>query len=170
MSEPCAGVQERMVEALLAQRDAGAPDLAHAESCDACRAHRDDLMALRAGLDAEPWPELPEALAERARAAAFAELAATAEPARAPLPEGFGRQLVRVLAAPALLLPVIVAWNAAVLFFAAELLAGAVPAAVLTTAGAFYALAAGGSVALLFGSIPFVAQLEARRRLCEVTP
>lgn len=170
MSDPCAGAQERMIEALLAHRDAAAPDLAHAQACDDCREHRDSLLALCVGLDEAAWPALPEALAERARRAAFAELAARIEPAQAPLPEGFGRQLVRVLAAPTLLLPIIVAWNAAVLFFGGELLAELVPSAALATLGAFYALAAGGSVALIFGSIPFVAQLEARRRLCEVTP
>jgi hypothetical protein len=170
VSDPCTGVQERMIEALLAHRDAAAPDLAHAETCDECRSQRDDFLAMRVGLDEAPWPELPEELAERARVAAFAELAAHAQPAHAPLPQGFGRQLVRVLAAPVLLLPFIVAWNAAVLSFGGELLAGTVPTAVLGTAGVFYALAAGGSVAVLFGSIPFVAQAEARRRLCEVTP
>jgi hypothetical protein len=165
----CEGVQGRLMDALLAQQDAAAPDLAHSEGCDDCRALRDDLLTLRVGLDAAPAPDLSPEVFARTQERAFAALAEERVPSRAPLPDGFGRQLARVLAPPALLLPLVVLWNFAVLSLGGELLAGLVPAALLTAVGAAYAMAAGGSVALLFGSIPFVAQHEARRRLHEVT-
>lgn len=168
--ETCQGVQERLMDALLAREDPAAPDLAHSEGCDACRALRDDLLALRAGLDAIPSPEPSEDVVSRTRERALAALAAGPVRGRASLPEGFGRQLVRVLAPPALLLPLVVLWNFAVVSLAGDLLRGFLPAALLNAAGVAYALAAGGCLALLFGSIPFVAHHEARRRLREVTP
>jgi len=170
VSDPCAGVQERMIDALLAHADADAPDRVHAETCADCREHRDALLALRSGLDAAPEPELSAALAERTRRRAADALLRETVPHRAPLAEGFGRELLRLLSPALLLLPLVVAWNAAVLFYFGELLAGLVPAALLSVAGAAYALAASGSVALVFGSMPFVAQREALRRIQEVTP
>jgi len=168
-NETCERVQERLMDALLAQQDAAAPDLTHSEGCHECRALRDDLLAMRVELDAVPLPELSPEVFARTRERAFAALAEQRVPSHAPLPEGFGRQLARVLTPPALLLPLVVLWNFAVLSLGGDLLTGLVPAALLTAVGGLYALAAGGSVALLFGSIPFVAQHEARRRLHEVT-
>jgi hypothetical protein len=168
--EFCRGVQERMTEALLARRDADAPDLLHAESCPACAAQRDDLLAIRAGLDALPAPAPAAEVVTAARRRAIAALAVEAAPARAPLPSGYRRELLRILAAPLAALPVVLLWNWAVLAWGAELLAGLVPAALLAAVGAAYAVAAGGSVALLFGSIPFVAHGQAQQRLPEVNP
>ena len=165
----CRGVQERLTEALLAQRDAGAPDLLHAQGCAECAAHRDDLLAIRADLDALTVPEpAPEVLAA-ARRRAGAALAAAPAGARAPLPAGYGRELARILSAPLALLPVVLLWNAAVLFYGAELLAGLVPGALLAVLGAAYAVAAGGTLALVFGSIPFIAHGQARQKLREAT-
>jgi hypothetical protein len=166
----CDAVQERMTEALLDQRAPAAPDLLHAEGCLACAACRDELAALRAGLDAEPSPELPAGLAAQVRRRALEELARGGVPARAGLPLGFGRELGRILAGAVAALPLVLAWNAAVLVFGGELLRGLLPNGLAIALAAAYALAAAGWLAVLFGALPLVAYGQARRRLQEVHP
>jgi hypothetical protein len=170
LPDPCAGVQERMTDALLEQRDPAAPDLLHAEGCAACAACRDELLALRAALDAGPAPELPAARLAEVRRLAAAELARDAAPARAGLPAGYGRELGRVLGGALAALPIVLAWNAAVLLLGGELLAGLVPRGVATGLGVAYGLAASGWLAFLFGALPLVADSQARRRLQEANP
>ena len=165
----CDAVQERMTEALLAQRAPAAPDLLHAEGCAACAACRDELAALRAGLDAWDAPELPTRVGEAARRRAQAELSRGGAPARAGLPAGFGRELGRVLGGALVALPVVLAWNAAVLLLGGELLRGLVPAGLAASLGAAYAVAAAGWLAFSFGALPLVADGQARRRLQEVS-
>jgi hypothetical protein len=160
----CAGVQERMTEALLARGAPAAPDLLHAESCAACAACRDELAALRAGLDSIELPELAAARFEAARRSAIAELTRAAP----GLPEGFGRELGRVLGGALAALPVVLAWNAIVLVVGGELLRGLVPSGLAAGLGTAYAIAAAGWLAFLFGALPLVADGQARRRLQEV--
>jgi hypothetical protein len=161
LPEPCAGVQERMTDALLDHRGPAAPDLLHAEGCAAC-------AACRAGLDAGPEPELPAARLAEARRLAAAELARGASPARARLPAGYGRELGRVLAGALAALPIVLAWNAAVLLLGGELLAGLVPRGLAAGLATAYVVAAAGWLAFLFGALPLVADGQARRRLQEV--
>jgi hypothetical protein len=165
----CDAVQERMTEALLARAAPAAPDLLHAEGCAACAACRDELAALRSGLDAFAAPELAPELGAAVRRRALAELARRGAPARAGLPDGFGRELGRVLGGALAALPLVLAWNAAVLFFGGELLRGLVPAGLAAGLGAAYAVAAAGWLAFSFGALPLVAQGQARRRLQEVS-
>ncbi len=161
LPEPCAGVQERMTDALLDHRGPAAPDLLHAEGCAA-------FAAVRAGLDAGPEPELPAARLAEARRLAAAELARGASPARARLPAGYGRELGRVLAGALAALPIVLAWNAAVLLLGGELLAGLVPRGLAAGLATAYVVAAAGWLAFLFGALPLVADGQARRRLQEV--
>ena len=74
---------------------------------------------------------------------------------------------MRILASAAAALPLVLLWNFAVLSLGGELLAGLLPATLLGGLGAAYVLAAGGWLAVVYGSIPFVAHGQARRRLRE---
>lgn len=168
LPEPCAGVQERMTDALLDHRDPTAPDLLHAEGCAACAACRDELAAVRAALDAGPEPMLPAARLAEVRRLAAAELARGASPAGARLPAGYGRELGRVLAGALAALPIVLAWNAAVLLLGGELLAGLVPRGLAVGLATAYGVAAAGWIAFLFGALPLVADGQARRRLQEM--
>jgi len=165
---PCVGVQERLIEALLAHDEAAAPDLAHSESCDACRTLRDDLLHVRAGLGTDAEQEPAPAVVQRTLLATRSALRRRA-PARAPLPAGFKRELARLLAAPLAVLPLVLLWNWTVLAFGGELLAAWLPTAAIVALGAAYALAAGGSLAAVFGSLPVVAHQRTQQRLREVT-
>lgn len=160
----CRDVQERLDDAFFARREPGAEDRAHAGTCAACGAHRDDLLQIAAMLEAAPTPEPTAALSARTLRRATAELG------RAGLPHGFARELVRLLWGPVAALPVVLAWNAAVLSAGAALLAGLVPAELLTVVGSAYVVAAAGWLSLLFGALPFVAHGRARQRLLEVVP
>jgi len=161
-SEHCQGVQERLEEALLARREAGAPDLAHAAGCPACRACRDDLLALGAELHAAPAPEPPAAVVRAAWRRAAEELRRAA--ARRPLPRGYGRELLRLLGGTAAAFPAVLLWNAAVMALGADLLARWLPPDLVVALGAAYAVAAGGTVALVFGALPVVAHGRMQQR------
>lgn len=165
---PCTGVQERLIEALLAHDQAAAPDLAHAEGCAACRTLRDDLLDVRAGLGADAEHEPSQALVQRTLLATRSALRRR-KPVEAPLPVGFKRELARLLAAPLAVLPLVLLWNWTVLVFGGELLAAWLPTALIAALGAAYALAAGGSLAAVFGSLPVVAHGRTQQRLREVT-
>jgi hypothetical protein len=165
--EPCAAVEARLVEALLARREPDPADLEHARECVACGAARDELRALRLALDAQPAPEPSLALASAAWRSAARELqAAPAVPEALPrgVPEGFARELVRLLAVALAPLPLVVLWNGALLALGDRLLAGLVPAPLLSALAAAYVLSAAAWLSLLYGSLPFVAQRRAERR------
>jgi len=161
-ADPCAGVQERLEEALLARRAAAPPDLAHAEGCPVCGRCRDDLLALGADLDAAPAPEPPAAVVHAARRRAAEELRRGA--VRRPLPQGYGRELLRLLGGATAAFPAVLLWNAAVLALGAELLPRWLPPALVSLVGVGYAVAAGGTVALVFGALPVVAHGRVQQR------
>ena len=157
----CEHVREGLEEALLARDEIGRAEREHLGQCPDCAAAADRLRSLAAALDSLPAPEpRPELLAAtRARARA----------ALAP-PAGFGTELLRVFAGAAAVLPFVVLWNWAVLAVGEELLAPFLPAPLLAALAAGWVLAASGWLALLYGSIPFLAHRRALRRLNEVTP
>ena len=67
------------------------------------------------------------------------------------------------------MLPLVLLWNWAVLAFGGELLAAWLPTALVAGVGAAYALAAGGALAAVFGSLPVVALGRIQQRPREVT-
>ncbi|MDH3212147.1 MAG: hypothetical protein OEM05_06655 [Myxococcales bacterium] len=166
---PCHGVQERLTDAFLAREAPGAEDRAHAEACSACGALRADLRVLADVLDARPLPELGAERAAALRRRATAELSAAAaiRPATAGLPPGYRRELVRLLAWAALPLPAVLLVYAALFRFGAAFLADWLPAALVTAIGAAFALGTASWMALIYGSIPFVAQRAAVRRTAQ---
>jgi hypothetical protein len=174
-AEPCAAVEARLVEALLARREPDPADRDHARGCVVCAAARDELEALRLTLGALPAPEPSRELASGAWRRAARELR-TAPPARStPGPlrrgvaEGFPRELARLLAVALAPLPLVALWNAAFLALGDRLLAGFVPAPLLSILAAAYVLSAAAWLSLLYGSLPFVAQRRAERRGEEVS-
>jgi hypothetical protein len=166
-AEPCAAVEGRLVEALLARREPDPADLEHTRECVACAAARDELRALHLALGALPAPEPSRELASAAWRRAARELRAVpAAPAtlRRGVPEGFARELARLLAVALAPLPLVALWNGALLALGDRLLAGLVPAPLLSALAAAYVLSAAAWLSLLYGSLPFVAQRRAERR------
>ena len=171
----CDGVRERLQEALLARGEVGRAEREHLAQCAGCAAVQARLRSLAKALDAlpvpEPRPELVATTLARARTA-LAEPSAHRSPsaARSAPVAGFGAELLRVLAAAAAPLPLVLLWNWAVLALGAELLGPFLPAPLLAALAVGWGLAAAGWLALLYGSIPFLAHRRAVRRLNEVTP
>ena len=178
-TERCPAARDAIAEAMLSRGAALPAGVAeHVAQCADCARERDALATLARELAALPEPTPPSALVARARRLARLELAASAEGGReerppasgAALPPGFGRECLRLLAGALAALPLVLAWNAAVLWVARGLLASLLPEPVLgVLAGAYVASLAGG-LAFLYGSIPFVAHRRARRSHAEVNP
>jgi hypothetical protein len=172
---PCEEVEARLVEALLARTQPTAQDCAHAAACPSCGPALDELRTLRRALDAAAEPEPRPALLAAAWRGAVAELErarAAPAPAKAPIqgvPLGFHRELGRLLGGALAPLPLVLLWNVALLALGQRLLAGWVPAPVLSMLAVGYVLAAAGWIALLYGSIPLVAHRRVQRRLPEVS-
>jgi hypothetical protein len=164
--ERCRAVQERLTDAMLGRRPPGDADGAHAAGCAACGALLADLRALADALDAIPAPELPEETAVALRRRLAAELSAPAEirAGFSALPEGYRRELFRLLAWAALPLPAVLALYAVLFHFGGALLAEWLPSALVSAIGCALALGAASWMALIYGAIPFVAQREAARR------
>jgi hypothetical protein len=148
--ERCRPVQERLTDAVLGRRAPGEEDGAHAAACSACGALLADLRALAEALDAVPAPELPPETARALR--------------RRVAAEGYRRELIRLLAWAALPLPAVLAVYAVLFRVGGALLAEWLPAALVSAIGCAVALGAASWMALIYGSIPFVAQREAARR------
>jgi len=85
------------------------------------------------------------------------------------VPEGFRRELAWLLVVAVAPLPLVVLWNAALLAVGDRLLAGLLPAPLLSALAAAYVLSAAAWLSLLYGSLPFVAQRRAERRAEEVS-
>ena len=131
----------------------------------------DALGDLAARLDTCVAPEPPEALVEATFARARSWLRAP-EAARAPLPPRFKRELGRLLAAIAAPSALMVAWNAFVLLRVPDWLARWIPTwlpeGLAWALPAAYVLGALGWMALVLGSLPFVAHRRASLRQPEV--
>ena len=153
----CETVTRRLSESFLAREAPAAADLEHARGCVACAAHRDDLTALTAAFETAPSPDLrPEIVAAtRRRAAALlpgqpvavpdaphpiVATFAAARRAPPPLPERFRRELARLIAGSLAPLPLVLAWNAAVVLLLGRLLRPVLPELALYALGLAYAL------------------------------
>lgn len=127
------------------------------------------LRQLGPALDGVEVPPPPSELVDRALLAARAELARpVAVAARPALPAGFGRELARLLALTAAPLALVLALNAAILLTAPEWLSGWLPAPLVSFGVAAWAFGALGWLALVWGSLPFVAHRRALTRLQEI--
>lgn len=172
-TEPiCREVQTRLTDAFLAHRGPDAGDLAHTRACPACAAHRAELRALADALDRAPAPELRPELAAALRRRADEELAVAspiAGPAEAALPAGYHRELARLLLWAALPLPALVLWYAALFRLGGSLLANLLPHFLVVAIGLAFAAGATSWLALIYGSIPFVAHRRAVSHQREVT-
>lgn len=166
----CQHVQAEITEAFLARRTADADDLAHAEGCTACSAHREDLAILHRELSAEPPPRLRDEVLRSVHAQAVAELRRERQRIATPLPAGFRQELVRILGRAAAAFPVVLVWNLAVLYLGRALLTPFVPAPLVSVLAVAYLIAATGWLTLIYGSIPFVAHGQVQRRLREAHP
>jgi len=163
---PCREIQERLTDAFFARSAPGAEDRAHADACPACGALNADLRALAEVLDASRVPELDaeRAAALRRRAAIELGAAPARPPATAGLPVGYPRELARLLAWAALPLPAVLLIYTALFRIGGALLAEWLPAALVTAIGFAFALGTASWMALIYGSLPFVAQRAAIRR------
>ncbi len=174
-SERCAEVEARLAEALLARSLPSEADVAHTTACPGCAAALAELEGLRLALGALPAPEPPPELVSSAWRRAAAELRAAPRAGSAPsvirrgVPEGFQRELLRLLAVALAPLPLVALWNAALLALGDRLLAGIVPAPLLSALAAVYVLSTAAWLSLLYGSLPFIAQHRAERRDREVS-
>lgn len=166
----CAGVEERLTEALLAREEPDATSRAHAEACSRCGTLLHELVALRARLDRLGEADVPQAVRERTLGRARSLLAGGIGAAQIPrgLPQGYRSECLRLLGAALLPLPLVVAWNLALLAVGERLLAPFVPPVLLSTLAVGYLVAAAGWFALVYGSIPIVAHRRALRKLAEV--
>jgi hypothetical protein len=165
-SARCDAVQERISDAWLARGETAPADREHARGCEACGAHERELVALARAFSADAPPLPNDALVAATLRRASDELARRAA-ARAAPPEGWRRELGRLVAAAALPLPVVLAWNAAVLTFGGQLLEGLLPVALIHALGAAYVLAGATWLGCLYGSLPLVAARTLRRRALE---
>lgn len=165
----CATAEEALLEALLGREPLSTVDAVHVDACERCLRLRGELEVLAIELASAPEPEAPESLVERTLRRARAELRGDLLPVppATSLPEGFGRELARLLGGALLPLPLVLAWNATILFFAGDLLSAWLPGGLITLIGAAYVTAAAGWLALLYGALPFLAHLGVRRRLSE---
>lgn len=167
---PCGDAARRLTEAFLAHREPEPADRAHAAGCRECGALRAELRALASALDAERPPELAAESAARVRARVARELARELPAARpAALPPGFRRELLRILAWAAAPLPLLALWYALLFERGAVLLASFLPPPAVTAVGFAFAAATLSWLAVIYGSLPFVAHHRARRRWREVT-
>jgi len=162
----CDAVQARLSDAWLSRSEPALVDRAHARHCDACGAHERELGALARALSSDAPPAASDALVAATLRRAADELARRAA-AQAALPEGWRRELGRLVAAAALPLPVVLLWNAAVLAAGGQLLEGLLPTALIHALGAAYVVAGATWLACLYGSLPLLAARTLRRRALE---
>lgn len=163
----CEDVQARQCDALLSGDVPSEADRDHASGCAACGRSARELAALHRALAADAPAEASDALVGVTLARARAELSRH-EASRAGLPDGYSREVGRLVGAALLPLPAVLAWNAAVLGFGGALLSGIVPATLLEALGAGYVLAGATWLGCLYGSLPLVAHRRMRRRALEM--
>ncbi len=168
---PCPDVQERLTEAFFARSSPAAEDRAHTDACPTCGALSADLRALAEVLDASRVPELGAERASALRRRAEVELTAAAALPRATagLPEGYPRELARLLAWAALPLPAVLLIYTGLFRIGGALLTEWLPAALVAAIGFAFALGTASWMALIYGSLPFVAQRAAARRSAQRT-
>ena len=162
---PCPEVQERLTEAFFARSMPAAEDRAHTDACPTCGALSADLRALAMVLEARQVPELGAERASALRRRAEIELShVIALPRTTGLPEGYPRELARLLAWAALPLPAVLLIYTVLFRIGGAWLAEWLPAALVAAIGFAFALGTASWMALIYGSLPFVAQWAAARR------
>lgn len=167
----CEEIEAGLIETFLAGEQPAAALGAHTLRCPACARTRAQLADLSARLDALAAPEpLGTAALDSIRRRVLTTLERDSRRARAPLPSGYTRELLRILGPAVAVLPVVLLWNAAVLHYADVMLADLLPGALRAALAAGYIAASAGWLALLFGSIPFVAHARVQRPSTEVRP
>lgn len=127
----------------------------------------EELAPLAPLLDSLAAPEPPERLVQRTLEMASAELRAGSQaalPMRGRVPDGFKRELARLLGASALSLPLFLLWNLAVLWLGGEILATWLPASFTWGLAAAYLFGATGWLALVLGTLPVLAHRRALLR------
>jgi hypothetical protein len=147
-----------------AARVLGAPldaaGAAHAAGCARCGAEAGAVAGLARALAADPHPEPLSGLSARVLTAAAPLLARHAARARR-------RGLLAAVAAALVPLPVVLALNAALVLGLHHVLSAVLPAALSTWVVVHYAALLALLLAATYGSIPILAERQARRRLEE---
>lgn len=174
-SDPrCVRVRAELEEAFAGRRAPAPAARAHADTCADCAAERRALAGLERALAALPTPRASDALVAQALARASDALhePAAASPVTVTgpgsVPPGYRRQLARAVAGALLSLPVVLAWNAGVLYLGAGLLEGVLSGPLRLALGAGYTAAAAGWLSVVAGSLPFLALRSARGSTPEV--
>lgn len=169
----CEQIQSALLEALFAQRDVAADEVAHCAACPACSAAKRDLAALAAALSdvAELAPERAAAV----RLGVARELVEAARPAPAArreheLPVGFGHELARLVAWSLVPLPLALFGFALLLRLGGALLAEVLPGVAVSALETIAVFATASWLAVVYGSLPFFAHRRALTRRREVFP
>ena len=149
---------ERMVEAFLAGEAAPAVDRERARGDRELAELEADLLVLARELDGVETAEPSATLLTQTVRAGRSELAA------AHRPGDLVREWARLLGASAAALPLVIAWNAAVLFLLPPLLAKLLPEALAAALPVLYVFGAAGWLALLYVSLPALAHKSLTRR------
>lgn len=173
IDERCDEIQNGLIEAFLERRDASTAEQAHAAACPACGAATRDLAALSATLLHTGELPVERFTAIRLRVAhelAEAATAATRATRESELPQGFGRELLRLLAWSLLPLPLALIGYALLLQIGGALLGFILPEAAVFALGLVAAFGAASWLALIYGSLPFFARRQVLARQREVLP
>ena len=169
----CDEAQERLTDAAFEGREVSKADRLHTDECERCRAHRADLVALTQMLDFTPPLSVERAAAVRRNVAL--ELTRSAPDTRratagADLPREYPRELARILAWAAIPLPLVLFIYLQLFRLGGALLSEFLPQLAVNAVGAAAALCAASWLALVYGSIPFVAHHKVSSRQSEVSP
>lgn len=171
----CDPVQDRLTDAAFEGTPLTEEDRRHVDGCEDCSSHRSDLAALTEALGA--GTELPGDRAAAIRHRVALELAHSAPAVRpvatgAELPTGYRRELLRILAWAVAPLPLLLFVTVLLFQAGGALLSEFLPRLAVQALGAVAAMGAASWLALVYGSIPFVAHHKVSTRLhgSEVTP
>jgi hypothetical protein len=162
----CTEICDALDDALFARRTPAAELSAHARDCVACTEHLEALRETLARLDEAPAAQLSDASAGAIRRHVAQQLASehaaqTVAARDRSLPEGYARELARILAWAMLPLPLVMFIYAQLFQLGGALLGQWLPQAVVLAIGAAAALGASSWMAFVYGSIPFVAHRRA---------
>lgn len=163
----CVAVQERIADAFFARATVAETDRSHTAGCAACARVAREVGALGDAFAFDETPDASDALVHQTLERARREMSRR-DAAHATVPEGFGREVGRLVGAALIPLPLVLAWNAAILIYGGELLAGLVPASLLQALGAAYVLSGATWLGCLYGSLPLVAHRRMHRRALEM--